>query len=192
MWRAWITLEFFLLCSSTHMEIALLWRSWNTWIIARKNIEECIKRFLCEAAQKIIEREAYIQLWHTERSEYAELYIGRSEAQKKKKVHNRWSMTFFVHVLFRYASHSLFFFISHSLTSLEALISEFFFFFCADRPTHENKLCVCVFSGKAAWGEVFPSLRLDYNIILLLCCSFSLSKMKFFECYQAGGKISAL
>lgn len=117
------------------------------------------EKILCSPYKR--EREQHIQLWHTKQNE---MYIGRSEAQKKrKKVHKRWSLTFSVHVLF-------------SRISVKKIFGrkKNFLFYGAH---YELCMYVCVFvrfSGRRwpAEGRISSLLFLfsilDYNIILLL------------------------
>lgn len=51
----------------------------DMWIVLRERERECMKKsYVCSQYK----REQHIQLWHTKQNE---MYIGRSEAQKKRK-----------------------------------------------------------------------------------------------------------
>lgn len=178
MWRAWIILELCFIRAHIEKEI-LLWRCWNTWIIARMNIKECIKRFLCEASQKNRrEKKAYIQLWHTERSEYVyRKKWGAKEERTTQSLVNDPQCTWFFDM-----PRTLFSFLTLLILSKLSYQYEkkILFFYFDSHTLPKNKLCVCAFFRKGGMGEFFLPL-LDYNIILLLLCFSFPFKNSFFS-----------
>lgn len=166
----------------------LLWRSWNTWIIARMNIEECIKRFLCEAES---ERREHIFSYDT-LSEVSMLYIGRISwgAKEEKSTQSLVNDLLSARAFFD-MPRTLFSFLTLLVLSKLSISVEILFLLFAAHNRHSQNY-VCAFFRKGGKGGVFPSIpfRLDYNIILLLCWSFPFKKIYSLVLSNWGREIS--